>query len=136
MSDQPEKPAVLQDTKFTIEEGFLYRAMRTGAIWMNKLFFGAVALLAIWLLLGLTGQVEPGCADSYQVEGANGTVDEPTETCSVFLSTTALYLGAMSVISFLLSIAFGLLGLVVGKNIIAMTPTAEEPGAPDPKDDP
>ena len=33
----------------------------TGAIWMNKLFFGCVALLAVYLLLGGVGWVDDGC---------------------------------------------------------------------------
>jgi hypothetical protein len=35
----------------------------------------------------------------------------------------------MAVVSFVVSILFGLLGLVVGKRIVAMTPAAEEVGA-------
>lgn len=129
MSDEPkpEKPAVLQDQEFTLEEGTLYRLLRTGAIWTNKLFFSSLVLLGLWLLLGLTGQVETGCVDTLQV-AANGTADQADVRCSVWLSTTAKYLGAMSVLSFLLSIALGLLGLVVGKQVIRMAPTSEEVG--------
>lgn len=131
MSDdgpRDEKPAILQDSEFTLEEGTLYKVLRTTAIWMNKLFFSSLVLLAVWLLLGLTGQVEPGCADSIAV--GNGTEDQPTTKCSVWLSTTATYLGAMAVFSFLLSIAAGLLGLVVGKDLVTMTRTEDEVGAP------
>lgn len=120
-----EKAAVFQDQEFVVREGFAYRGFRAGAIWMNKLFFGAIILWVLWLLLGLTGQVEPGCAQSIDVEAG----DAATERCSVFLSTTSLYLGAMAVVTFLLSITFGLLGLVVGKNIVQATPAAEEVGA-------
>lgn len=127
MSDEQDtRPAVLQDQHFVIEESVGYRLLRTGAIWLNKLFFGAVVLFVLWVLLGLTGQVEPGCADSVDV----GAGDAPAERCSVFLSSTALYLGAMAVLSFVLSIVLGMLGLVVGKRIVEMTPASEEPGAP------
>lgn len=122
-----DKPAILQDAEFTLEEGTLYKVLRTTAIWMNKLFFSSLVLLVVWLLLGLTGQVEPGCADSIAV--GDGT-DEATTRCSVWLSTTATYLGAMAVFSFVLSIAAGLLGLVVGKDLVTMTPTEDEAGSP------
>lgn len=136
MSDdgpRDDKPAILQDSEFTLEEGTLYKVLRTTAIWMNKLFFSSLVLLGVWLLLGLTGQVEPGCADSIAV--GNGTSDEATTKCSVWLSTTAKYLGAMSVFSFLLSIAAGLLGLVVGKQLVTMTRTEDEVGAEGPSDE-
>lgn len=112
-----EKPAVLQDQQFTIEEGFAYRAFRTGAIWMNKLFFSSLVLLGLWVVLGY----------AQQVEVCHGAGD--ARTCSVFLTPTAKYLGGMAVVSFLLSIAFGLLGLVVGKNVIQVTRAEDEPGA-------
>lgn len=129
--DAPQKPAVLQDSTFVVEEGTLYKLCRTGAIWMNKLFFSSVVLLALWLLMGATGTVDVGCVESPNVvETQNGTVDQgTTQECSVWLSATAKYLGAMSVLSFIASIGFGLLGLVVGKNIFEATPTEEEVGA-------
>jgi hypothetical protein len=127
MSD--DKPAILQDSEFTVEEGILYRVCRTSAIWLNKVFFSALFLWFIWMLLGMAGLVEPGCADSYNVvETSNGTSDEPAEKCGVFLSTTSMYLFGMAIVSFLISIGLGLFGLVVGKNIIAMTPVKEEVG--------
>lgn len=130
MSD--EKPPILQDQEFTVEEGAVYRGLRTGAIWMNKLFFSSLFLLAIWLVMGYAGGIED-CADSPElVETENGTVDRGEgQTCSVILTPTAKYLGAMSVVSFLLSIAFGLLGLVVGKRIVEATPARDEAGASD-----
>ncbi len=125
------KPPIAQESLFTVEEGILYRISRTGAIWMNKLFFSALFLLALWLFMGAIGTVEPGCVSSPNVvETENGTVDQgTTDECSVWLSTTARYLGAMTVLSFIASIGFGLLGLVVGKNIMQMTPAEEEVGA-------
>lgn len=127
MSD--EKPAILQDSEFTVEEGIVYRVCRTGAIWLNKVFFSALFLWFIWMLLGMAGAVEAGCADSYNVVATeNGTGDEPVEKCSVFLSTTSKFLMGMAIISFIVSIGLGLFGLVVGKNIIAMTPVKEEVG--------
>jgi len=108
-----EKPPILQDQEFTVREGVLYRVLRTGAIWMNKLFFSSLVLLGVWLLLSYTRGVE-GCADG---------------TCSVFLTPTAKYLGAMAVVSFVLSIVSGLLGLVVGKSILAVAKADEELGA-------
>lgn len=114
-----EKPAILKDSKFTVEEGFAYRAFRTGAIWMNKLFFSAVVLLAVWILLAYTSGIESCVADG----------ETPGGTCSAFLTPTAKYLGAMAIISFLLSLAFGALGLVVGKRILEMTPSQDEVGA-------
>lgn len=123
-----DKPAILQDSEFTIEEGFGYRAARTGAIWMNKLFFAALVLLAVWLVLASL-QDERSCAGGTP-DGGNAT-DDAAPTCSVFLTPTAKYLGAMAIISFLLSLAFGALGLVLGKRIVALTPADQEVGAPD-----
>ncbi len=129
MSD--EKPPVLQESTFTVEEGVAYRVCRTGAIWMNKLFFSALFLLALWLFMGALNLVEPGCVTSPNVvETENGTVDQgTTDECSVWLSTTARYLGAMTLLSFIASIGFGLLGLVVDKNIMEVTATEDEVGA-------
>jgi hypothetical protein len=128
MSDDAPKSAFLDDQQFSVEEGAAYRVFRTGAIWMNKLFFGALTLLAVWLFLGLTGAVDPGCVDTISPTLLeNGThADSDSEQCSVWLSATAKYLGAMSVLSFLLSMLFGLFGLMVGKRILEMTPHSEE----------
>jgi hypothetical protein len=126
MSDPP-KPAILQDQRFTVREGLAYRAMRTGAIWMNKLFFGSVILLAIWLVYGSTIGAS-ACVGG--VPNPAGGVDQgTTQKCSVLLTPTSTYLGAMAVLSFLLSIAFGLLGLAVGKQVLQATPAADEVGA-------
>ncbi len=125
----PDKPAILQESRFTVEEGFAYRACRTGAIWMNKLFFGALILLGIWLLWGgLTGAT--GCVQGLPVK-ANGTADPiaTRDSCNVFLTPTSEYLAAMAVLSFAMSIAFGVLGLMVGKKILEATPADEEVGA-------
>ena len=134
-----EKPAILQDSRFTVEEGVAYRAARTGAIWMNKLFFSSLVLWGVWLLYGgLGGQV--GCAAHdvpvlgtgpyNETLGANSTVDAgQSAQCNVFLTPTSLYLGAMAGLAFLLSIAFGVLGLMVGKRILEATPAAQEVGA-------
>jgi hypothetical protein len=126
-----DKPAILQETTFTVEEGTAYRLFRTGAIWMNKLFFSSLVLLGIWLMVAATGHMT-GCVDSVAVgKDANGSlVDQgPAQKCSVFLTPTAEYLGAMSVLSFLASLGFGALGLVVGKRILESTPAAQEVGA-------
>jgi hypothetical protein len=124
-----EKPAILKSSEFTVEEGLPYRAMRTGAIWMNKLFFSSLILLVIWLVTaGATGQT--GCTDSYRVDDSgNTTMDVPAAKCSVFLTPTAKYLGAMAVLTFLASLAFGALGLVVGKRILEVAKSSEELGA-------
>ncbi len=131
MSDDGKKSAFLDEQKFSVEEGAAYRVFRTGAIWMNKLFFGAVTLLAVWLFLGLTGAVQPDCVTSLQPTTLpNGShADAEVEHCSVWLSTTAKYLGAMSAVSFALSILFGFFGLLVGKKILEMTPRDEETAA-------
>jgi hypothetical protein len=122
-----DKPAILQATTFTVEEGFLYRASRTLSIWLNKLFFSSLVLLVVWLLVAQFSS-DVGCAPSVNV--GNGTADEGiSQKCSVWLTPTAKYLGAMAVLSFLLSIAFGALGLVVGKRIVETTPAAQEVGA-------
>ncbi len=124
-----EKPRILQDSEFTLEEGFLYKGMRTGAIWMNKLFFSCLFLLGIWLLMGYTVGLEE-CAGGADTPGSQTDVEAAEEgTCSVILTPTAKYLGAMAVVSFILSIAFGSLGLVVGKNIIESTRVRDEPGS-------
>ena len=114
-----------------MEEGLAYRAMRTGAIWMNKLFFSSLVLLVVWLAIA-SATHQAGCVGSVQVgKDANGTlVDQGTAPkCSAFLTPTAKYLGAMAVLTFLLSLAFGALGLVVGKRILESTPSQQEVGA-------
>ncbi|MFO1533654.1 MAG: hypothetical protein ABR562_08205 [Thermoplasmatota archaeon] len=136
-----DKPAILQDSRFTVEEGIGYRAARTGAIWMNKLFFSSLVLLGIWLIwafvAGSTGCVE-GVPQAPAHLAGDCSPDGPstcnpdqgnTTQCNAFLTPTAKYLAAMSVISFVLSIAFGLLGLIFGKRIVEATPAAEEVGA-------
>lgn len=136
MSDQTpagggaDKPAILRSSEFTVEEGVAYRAMRTGAIWMNKLFFSSLVLLVVWLVVAAATH-QTGCVGSVNVQKVNGTfVDEGTAAkCSVFLTPTAKFLGAMAVLSFLLSLAFGALGLVVGKRILEVAKASEEVGA-------
>lgn len=126
-----DKPAILQETTFTVEEGVAYRVFRTGAIWLNKLFFSTLVLLGVWLVFAAAGH-HTACVDSVAVgKDANGTlVDQGVATkCSVFLTPTSEYLGAMAVLSFLASLAFGALGLVVGKRILESTPAAQEVGA-------
>jgi hypothetical protein len=113
-----DKPAILQDERFTVEEGFAYRAARTGAIWMNKLFFSSLVLWGVWLLWGYA-RGESACVET-ALEGTH---------CNVFLHPTSLYLMAMAFVSFVLSIGFGVLGLIVGKRILQATPAAEEVGA-------
>jgi hypothetical protein len=133
MSDQnqgpAEKPAILKSAEFTVEEGLGYRVFRTGAIWMNKLFFSSVFLLAFWLAIAAFND-DVACVDSIQVVD-NGTSDSdvPGDKCTVWLTPTAKYLGAMAVLSFLASLLFGALGLMVGKKILEATPVAEEVGA-------
>jgi hypothetical protein len=126
MADPP-KAAILQESRFTVREGLAYRAMRTGAIWMNKLFFGSVILLAIWLVYGSTVGAQACVGGVPAVAGAEdqGT----TQSCSILLTPTSTYLGAMAVLTFLLSIAFGLLGLMVGKQVLKAAPAASEVGA-------
>ncbi len=138
MSDAP-KPAILQPQQFTVEEGVAYRAMRTGAIWMNKLFFSSVFLLAAWLVIATVND-DVACVDSIKVGGnttANGTAEDvPGAKCTAWLTPTAKYLGAMAVLSFLASLAFGALGLIVGKKVLEATPVAEEVGARREDDEP
>jgi hypothetical protein len=123
-----EKPAILKDAQFTVEEGVAYRVFRTGAIWMNKLFFSSVFLLAVWLVIASFND-DVACVDSIRVVD-NGTMDDvPGDKCTVWLTPTAKFLGAMAVLSFLASLLFGALGLMVGKKILEATPVAEEVGA-------
>lgn len=127
MADPPsDKPAILKDSQFTVEEGWAYRVFRTGAIWLNKLFFSSVVLLVLWLAIAAVND-DVACVDSVRVE--NTTSDEPASKCTVWLTPTAKYLGAMAVLSFLASLLFGALGLMVGKRILEATPVAEEVGA-------
>ena len=120
-----DKPAILRSSEFTVEEGLAYRAFRTGAIWMNKLFFSSLVLLVVWLAVAAATD-QASCAGSYTVSDGG---DTPAARCSVFLTPTAKYLGAMAVLSFLLSLAFGALGLVVGKRILEVSAAADEVGA-------
>ncbi|HUR61737.1 MAG TPA: hypothetical protein VM286_05165 [Candidatus Thermoplasmatota archaeon] len=124
------KPAILAETRFTVREGLAYRAMRTGAIWMNKLFFGALILLAIWLLYGYTVGTQ-SCVGGLPAAPTNGTVADhgTTQKCSILLTETSVYLGSMALLTFALSLAFGILGLVVGKQVLRMAPADSEPGA-------
>lgn len=123
-----DKPAILKSAEFTVEEGLGYRIFRTGAIWMNKLFFSSVFLLAVWLAIAsFTNEV--ACVDSIKVVDNETAEDIPTDKCTVWLTPTAKYLGAMAVLSFLASLLFGALGLMVGKKILEATPVAEEVGA-------
>jgi hypothetical protein len=124
------KPAILRSSEFTVEEGLGYRLCRTGAIWMNKLFFSSLVLLVVWLALAAATH-ETGCVGSIRTEDQNGTlVDSGTALkCSTFLTPTAKYLGAMAVLSFLASLAFGALGLVVGKRILEVSASQDELGA-------
>ncbi len=134
MSDQPsgDKPAILQETEFVVEEGILHRVFRTGAIWLNKLFFSAAFLWIVWLLIGST-QGYSDCTEGLPpINGTDNRTDLPivTEgTCSVFLTPTSKYLGAMTILAFAASIASGLLGLIVGKRVIETTRAEDEVGA-------
>lgn len=134
MSDKREtpvgdKPAILKSAEFTVEEGLGYRVFRTGAIWMNKLFFSSVFLLVVWLAIASFNE-DVACVDSFKaVDNGTADGDVPQDECTVWLTPTAKYLGAMSVLSFLASLAFGALGLMVGKKILEATPVAEEVGA-------
>lgn len=121
------KPAILAESRFTVEEGMAYRVFRTGAIWLNKLFFSSLVLLVVWLAVA-TAQGDKACVDSYEV-AANGTGDAAATKCTVWLTPTAKYLGAMAVLSFLASLAFGAFGLMVGKRVLEATPVAEEVGS-------
>ncbi len=134
MTEAGDKPAILKESQFTVTEGVLYRALRTGSIWMNKLFFSSIFLLVVWVIVAAS-QGDTACAGG--VGPGNGTEDVAAieeGVCSPLLTPTAKYLGAMTLFSFLLSIVLGALGLVVGKQIIESTPADEEAGAP-PADD-
>jgi hypothetical protein len=124
---EPKKPAVFQDEAFILEEGILYKLASRLAIWMNKLLFSSLFLLGVWLIwASITG--DAGCAETVRVvKTANGTVDQgTTENCSVFLSTTSLFLGAMAVLSFIAQLGFGILGLMLGKRIVPAAVLARE----------
>ena len=123
-----DKPAILQDTTFTVEEGIAYRISRTGAIWCNKLFFSAAVLLAIWLLYAHCAGLA-ACTEGRAAGNQTDVSAVEDGTCSVFLTPTAKYLGAMTVLSFLASLGFGAVGLVVGKRILEVTRTEDEVGA-------
>ncbi len=130
-----DKAPVFQEQEFTVQEGVLYRICRTGAIWSNKLFFSCLFLLGLWVLIAFAGGTE-ACTQGT----GNGTMEDVAAieegTCSPFLTPTSTYLGAMAVFSFVASIVFGLLGLVVGKNIVQMTKADDEVGAPQDPDKP
>lgn len=110
-----------------VREGLPYRACRTGAIWMNKLFFGCVVLLAVWLLYGGLGGTT-GCVEQVDTS-ANATRGATAQFCNVFLHPTSIYLGSMAVVTFALSIGFGALGLVFGKQVLEAARADEEVGA-------
>ena len=125
------KPAVFQDTRFVVEEGVAYRAFSRAAIWLNKLWLASLVLLVVWLILGATtGQTS--CATGSPATGNGTDVPAATRTCSVFLTPTSLYLGAMTILAFALQITSGLLGNMVGRKILEATAAADEPGAPKP----
>jgi hypothetical protein len=147
-ADPDAKPAVLQDTRFVVEEGLAYRSLSRAAIWLNKMWLAALVLLAIWLVVAAathqnacaTGTApRDGATDTAMTTGngaaGNGTAPGPdvpaatTGTCSVFLTPTSLYLGAMTILAFALQITCGLLGNAVGRKILESTPAAEEVGA-------
>ncbi len=130
----PEKPAILKETEFIVEEGILHRTFRTGAIWMNKLFFSSAFLWFLWLVIAYIGG-DQACSEGLGNVGNNSTEDlsiVADGTCSVLLTTTSTYLGAMTVIAFVLSITLGLLGLVIGKRVLERTAAADEVGAEKP----
>lgn len=129
--EPPSKPAILQESHFIVEEGILHRVFRTGAIWLNKLFFSSAVLWGIWLLVGYSQGLQE-CGGGIGNVGNNSTEDLSVVaegTCSVMLTPTSKYLGAMTFLSFLGSISMGLLGLVVGKRVIETTAVADEPGS-------
>ncbi len=134
MTDSGDKPAILKESQFTVTEGIVYRVMRTGSIWMNKLFFSSLFLLVVWVIWA-AAQGDTACAGG--LGAGNQTDVEAVEegVCSPILTPTAKFLGAMSLFSFILSIALGALGLVVGKQIIESTPADQEPGAPPAQED-
>lgn len=129
-----DKPAILTEQSFVVNEGLTYRAFRTVSIWTNKLFFSAAILWLIWVLLAYTGQVS-SCVETVQVVETNGTLTYPgtTTQCSPFLTPTSLYLAGMAIAAFMVSILAGLVGLVIGKQILQSTPADEEAGAPEQK---
>lgn len=133
VDEGPAKPAVLQESRFVVEEGLAYRIFSRGAILLNKLWLSALVLLVVWLVYGSVAGVE-GCsreAAPVVVEHANGTLEDQGEAlqCSVFLSPTSLYLGGMTILAFTLQVVLGLLGNMVGRRILEATPAAEEVGA-------
>ncbi len=130
-SGSSEKPAILQESTFVVEEGIAYKAFRTLSIWMNKLFFSSIVLWVVWLFIA-AAQGEAACTQGLGQSGANATDDldiVAEGTCSAFLTPTSLYLGGATVLSFIASILFGVLGLAVGKKILERTATEDEVGA-------
>ncbi|MHB8632977.1 MAG: hypothetical protein ACYDBQ_03280 [Thermoplasmatota archaeon] len=130
-----QKPAILQDTRFVVQEGWVYRFLSKGAILMNKLWLSALVLLAVWVAIaGAAGT--RGCTAPTGFPAANASRDVPAVTkgvCSVFLNPTTLYLGSMVVLALILQVALGLLGNAVGRTIMEATPASAEPGAPERK---
>ncbi len=130
-----EKPAILKETEFIVEEGILHRVFRTGAIWMNKLFFSSAFLWFLWLVIAYVNG-DQACSEGLGHVGNNSTEDlaiVADGTCSVLLTQTSVYLGGMTAVSFVLSITFGLLGLVIGKRVLEATAAADEVGAEKPE---
>lgn len=127
-----DKPAILRDERFVVEDGLAYRAFSRAAIWLNKMWLAALVLLFIWIVVGATtGQ--SACAAGVDPATASGNAtDVPAAkgTCSIFLTPTSLYLAAMTILAFALQITCGLLGNAIGRKIIAATPADQEPGAP------
>lgn len=133
MSDDAasQKPAILRESEFVVEEGILHRFCRTGAIWLNKLTFSAAVLWIIWLFVAYTQGVQD-CTGGLGNAGTNASQDfdiVADGTCSVMLTTTSKFLGAMTVISFLVSVTLGMLGLVIGKRVLETAAAADEVGA-------
>lgn len=124
---EAEKPKILQESRFTVDEGLAYRIMRTGAIWMNKLFMSSLVLLVVWLLFSAFGGWS-GCVPRVETNHTGVVVGNGAQ-CGALLSTTSIYLASMALTTFTLSLLFGLLGLVVGKRILETTPADEEVGA-------
>ncbi len=134
MTEPGDKPAILKESQFTVKEGILYRLLRTGSIWMNKLFFSSIFLLVLWVTFAAL-QGDTACAGGMDPGNSTDVAAVEEGVCSPLLTPTAKFLGAMTLFSFLLSIALGALGLVVGKQILESTPADEEAGAPPRPDD-
>lgn len=109
-----------------VHESWPYRLLRGASIQLNRLMFAAIILLAVWLVWSAASGTT-ACQETVRIEGGEdaGTTDH----CSVWLGPTSTYLAVVAVLSFVGSIVFGLLGLVVGKQVLALTPADEEVGA-------